>query len=85
MRTERLSKEAAYAVASELMADRAHILARLTTPADVRLVAGGLKKAFAKRGIEIDAAAAEGIAEAIQDVMPAARDRASASKGLVLS
>lgn len=78
-----LSKEAAYEVAARLLAPRAMALASLRTPADVMLVAGGLKKAFAKRGIEVDAAAAEGIAEAIQAVMPAARDQPSARRGLL--
>jgi hypothetical protein len=40
----------------------------------ILMIAGGIKAAFVGRGIAIDAAAAEGIADALQEKIPGARD-----------
>lgn len=49
---------------------------------DVAHVVFGIKRAILNRGINLDEEAAEGIAEAVQEFIPGARDDAAASHGM---
>ena len=55
-------------------------LAKIKSTETVRAVALGLKTAFGSRGITVDEECAEGIAEAMQEIIPAARDDAPSVK-----
>lgn len=84
METQTLTRASAHQTALKLL--RAKLVKRpemVSAEGDtVKAIALGLRKIFERHGFTVDEDAAEGIAEAMQELLPGARDEASSASAL---